>query len=83
VPSSRREHEQVRVTAELGAPGASENVSLIEACPSCKGLIMQGSLGDEKNDSAEVLKLSASLLNNTILVLTRFMPEARGAIRVS
>lgn len=44
---------------------------------------MQGSLGDEKNDSAEVLKLSASLLNNTILVLTRFMPEARGAIRVS
>jgi len=81
VPSSRREHEQVRVTAELGAPGASENVSLIEACPSCKGLIMQGSLGDEKNDSAEVLKLSASLLNNTILVLTRFMPEARGAIR--
>lgn len=83
VPSFRRESEQLRVTAELGAPGASENVSLTKACPSCKGLIMQGSLGDQKNDSAEVLKLSASLLNNTILVLTRFMPEARGAVRVS
>lgn len=44
---------------------------------------MQGSLGDENNDSAEVLKVSAGLLNNTILVLTQFMPGARGVIRVS
>ncbi|KAH7418272.1 hypothetical protein BKA64DRAFT_194966 [Cadophora sp. MPI-SDFR-AT-0126] len=81
VPSSRLEQDQGRGTAELGAPGASENASLTKACSSCKGLIMQGSLGDGNNDSAEVLKLSAGLLNNTILVLTRFMPQARGAIR--
>jgi hypothetical protein len=80
LPSSRLHQDQGRGTTELGA---SENVSLNKACPSCKGLIMQGSLGDEINDSAEVLKVSAGLLNNTVLVLTRFMPEARGVIRVS
>ncbi|KAG4440219.1 hypothetical protein IFR05_004298 [Cadophora sp. M221] len=78
LPSSRLHQDQGRGTTELGA---SENVSLNKACPSCKGLIMQGSLGDEINDSAEVLKVSAGLLNNTVLVLTRFMPEARGVIR--
>ncbi|KAK0129797.1 hypothetical protein ONS96_000349 [Cadophora gregata f. sp. sojae] len=81
LPSSRVEQDQGRETAELEAPGASEHASLTKACPSCKRLIMQGSIGDEKSDSAEALKLSAGLLNNTILVLTRFMFEARGAIR--
>ncbi|KAH7360592.1 hypothetical protein BKA65DRAFT_189029 [Rhexocercosporidium sp. MPI-PUGE-AT-0058] len=78
LPSSRLHQDQGRGTTELGG---SENVSLTKACPSCKELIMQGSLGDENNDSAEVLKASAGLLNNTVLVLTRFMPEAQGVIR--
>ncbi|CZT49681.1 uncharacterized protein RSE6_10561 [Rhynchosporium secalis] len=76
--SSRLQPDPLRVVRRLGD---ADNVSLDKACHSCNGLIMQGFLGNEDSGSAEVLKYSAGLLNKTVLVLARIIPETGGVAR--
>ncbi|KAL2074817.1 hypothetical protein VTL71DRAFT_8596 [Oculimacula yallundae] len=78
LPSSRLQQDPGRSATGLGA---LENELLNKACPNCKELIMQGALGHENSDSAEILQTSAGLLNKTVLVLTRFIPEIRVVTR--